>query len=62
MALLRSGPMRSGPMNLSPLPEEQRSCVSKEVQESAGSSFETALSRLLRKRSAGESIDRQAVT
>jgi hypothetical protein len=50
--------LRSGLINLSPRPEEQRSCVSKEDPESTGTSFETALSRLLRMRSVGDSTDR----
>ena len=47
---------------LRPHPEEQRSCVSKEGSECTGSSFETALSRLLRMRLVGESIGQQLMT
>jgi|GEM_PF-5193227 len=50
--------LRSGLIILSPHPEEQRSCVSKEPPESTGSSFETALTRLLRMRLVGESTDK----
>jgi hypothetical protein len=53
--------LRNRLINPSPHPEEQRSCVSKEPPVLSGTSFETALSRLLRMRSAGESTDRRSV-
>jgi hypothetical protein len=55
--------LRSGFVYLQPHPEEQPSgCVSKELPESTGSSFETALSRLLRMRAVGEGPDQQSLT
>jgi hypothetical protein len=53
--------LRSGFIILSPHPEEQHGCVSKEPPVLSGTSFETALSRLLRMRAVGESSDRRLV-
>jgi hypothetical protein len=54
--------LRSRLMNLSPHPGEQPSgCVSKGPPVLSGTSFETALSRLLRIRLMGESTDRRFV-
>jgi hypothetical protein len=54
--------LRSGLITLCLHPEEQRSCVSNELPENTGSSFETALSRLLRMREGSESPDQQSLT
>jgi hypothetical protein len=53
--------LRSGLITLSPHPEEQRSCVSKEPPGLSGPSFGTALSRLLRMRSVDEGAARRLV-
>jgi cytochrome P450 len=52
--------LRSGLITLSPHPEEQHSCASKDRPVLSGTSFETALSRLLRMRSVVGSTYRQA--